>query len=129
MSKHPNPPPAGVCRIVVTLGLLLCAGCASPFGIPENDLVGPSLQRLHEIQTVDLESHSGDEPLTVEQAADEAIEELLKRSMIAASTQVAIPGRRMPAPIRQTPAPAKSQFVQWVAALNPSDRARLRPTP
>ena len=47
---------AGTCRIAVTLGLLACAGCTSPFGHPEDDLIGPTLQRLHEIETVSLES-------------------------------------------------------------------------
>ncbi len=97
MSQHRTPSPAGVCRIVVTLGVLLCAGCGSPFGHPEDDLVGPSLQRLHEIRTVDLESQSGVEPLTVEQAADQAIEELIKRSMSTASVDVAIADVRMAA--------------------------------
>ena len=97
MSQHPNASPAGVCRIVVSLCLLLCAGCASPFGHPEDDLIGPSLQRLHEIQTVDLATQSGAEPLTVEQAAGQAIEELIKRSRIAASTEVGIADVRMAA--------------------------------
>jgi len=97
MSQHGIASPAGVCRIVVTLGLLLCAGCANPFGHPEDDLVGPSLQRLHEIKTVDLEAQSGAEPLTVEQAADQAIEEMIRRSMTVASTEVGIADVRMAA--------------------------------
>ena len=56
MSQQIIASPTGVCRIVVTLGLLCGAGCANPFGHPEDDLIGPSLQRLHEIETVDLET-------------------------------------------------------------------------
>ena len=88
---------AGPGRIAVTLGLLFCAGCASPFGYPEDDLIGPTLQRLHEIETVNLESQSGAEPRTVEDAADEAIEELIQRSMATESIDVSIEDVRMAA--------------------------------
>jgi outer membrane protein TolC len=97
MSKEAIASPAGVCRIVVTLGLLGCAGCANPFGHPEDDLIGPTLQRLHAIETVDLETQSRDEPLTVEQAANEAIEELIKRSMATTSMEIGIADVRMAA--------------------------------
>ena len=81
---------AGSCRIAVILGLLACAGCSSPFGHPEDDLIGPSLRRLHEIDTVDLASQSGAVPQTVEEAADEAIEELIERSMPKESTELSL---------------------------------------
>ncbi len=89
--------PAGTCRIAVTLGLFCCAGCTSPFGHPEDDLIGPSLQRLHEIDTVKLQSQSGAEPRTVEEAADEAIETLIERSMAKESTDVSLADVRMAA--------------------------------
>ena len=70
--------------------LLVCAGCKGPFWRPEDQIDGPTLQRLHEIKTVNLEDQSGAEPITVEQAADEAIEELIKRSMAKESMDVSI---------------------------------------
>lgn len=88
---------AGVRRIAVTVGLLWCAGCTTPFGHPEDDLVGPSLQRLHEIETVSLESQSGAKPLTVEEAANEAIEELIQRSKARESADVSLADVRMAA--------------------------------
>ena len=90
MIRPPTASSARLCRIAVTGLLLACAGCAGPFWRPEDEINGPTLQRLHEIKAVNLESRSGAEPITVEQAADEAIEELIKRSMTRESVEVSL---------------------------------------
>ena len=91
---QPDATRAGVRRIAVTIALSSVAGCATgPFSHPENDIIGPSLQRLHEIETVDLQSQSGAEPLTVEQAASQEIENLLDRTKTKPSVDLSLPAR------------------------------------
>ena len=59
--------------------LLCCAGCDSPFFRPEDHLIGPPPEQLREINTIDLQELSRAEPVTVEEAAQEALGEILKR--------------------------------------------------
>ena len=97
MRHSRNETSAGSCRIAVTLGVLLSAGCATPFSHPEDDLIGPSLSRLHEIDAIDLARQSGADPLTVEQAADEAIETLIERSKAKESIELSLAEVRLAA--------------------------------
>ncbi|MHC4108457.1 MAG: TolC family protein, partial [Planctomycetota bacterium] len=59
--------------------MLCLAGCASPFEGLTHVPVGPPLEALHEIDAIRLEDESRSEPVTVEEAAEEAVEELIER--------------------------------------------------
>ena len=69
-----------ICRLTpLAAALLCCAGCNSPFFRPEDHLIGPPVEQLREINTIDLQELSRAEPITVEEAAEEALEEILRR--------------------------------------------------
>ena len=70
--------------------LLVSAGCSSPFWFPENDIIGPPLARLQQIETVQLEDQSAAEPLTINEAAEKAIDELMQRAAPPESMDVSL---------------------------------------
>jgi outer membrane protein TolC len=69
---------AGLRRIAIALTCACGAGCSNPFGLLDDKTVGPSLEALREIETMRLQEHSQAEPVTVEEAAEDALEELRK---------------------------------------------------
>ncbi len=54
-----------------TLSLLLAGGCSGPFFRPEDEIAGPSIERLHQIDTLRLEDHSRAAPQADEPGAPE----------------------------------------------------------
>ena len=62
--------------IAAGCGLLWAIGCARPFDA--STAIGPPLQKLREIDAVGLEERSRSDPITVEEAAQEALEELIE---------------------------------------------------
>ncbi len=70
---------AGLRRFAVALTCLCAAGCSNPFGLLDDKTIGPSLEALRDIDTIDLEQHSQAEPVTVQEAAEKAIEKLKDR--------------------------------------------------
>ena len=72
---------SGRCRVAAVLPLLLGTGCGSnPFGLVDYETIGPSLDELQEIETIRLEEQSQTEPVTIEQAAQDALDQLLERT-------------------------------------------------
>ncbi len=65
-----------VVRVVFSLPLL-CTACGTPFFRPEDYIAGPPLDRLREIEMTNLEAQSRSAPVTVEEAAQEAVQDLL----------------------------------------------------
>jgi outer membrane protein TolC len=74
--------------LAVVLPWLWCAGCSNPFGLLDDKSLGPSLEALREIDTIELEEHSQAEPVTVEEAAADALEELQQRPEPPATAEV-----------------------------------------
>ncbi|MHC4210709.1 MAG: TolC family protein [Planctomycetota bacterium] len=71
---------AGLRRTAVALTCLGAAGCSNPFGLLDDETIGPSLEALREVDSIDLQAHSKAEPVTVEEAAEDALEELEART-------------------------------------------------
>jgi outer membrane protein TolC len=90
MNKSHTAGSAGRRRFAVVLTCLGAAGCQSPFWELDDESVGPSLEALREIDTTRLEEHAQSEPVTVEDAAVEAIEELRKRTPPPATADISI---------------------------------------
>ncbi len=84
-------------HIVWGLPLLCCAGCESPFLRPEYELIGPALQELHEIDTLRLQPEAGTDPITVDQATEEAIARLADRPPPPLRAEVGLADVRMSA--------------------------------
>src|SRR5262245_60627204 len=57
---------------------VVAAGCSNPFGRPEDNIVGPSMDRLHQVETMHLEEQSRVAPKTVEQASLEHVDRLAR---------------------------------------------------
>ena len=81
---------AGPRLVAVGLPWLLCTACSNPFGLLDDKSIGPRLESLHEIDTIRLEEHSRSEPVTVEDAAEEAIEELQQQPAPPAEVKVGL---------------------------------------
>ena len=79
--------------LIVSLPALL-AGCKGPFFRPEDSIAGPPLAQLRAIETLDLEAQSQSPPVTVEEATEDAIEELLERRKPPATADIDLPGVR-----------------------------------
>ena len=64
------------CGLIVVAAALWLVGCTGPFG-DKNELRGPPLESLHVVDTISLEDESQSPPVTIEEAATQAVEELL----------------------------------------------------
>jgi outer membrane protein TolC len=81
---------AGLRRFAVVLTCGCATGCSNPFGLLDDKTIGPSLEALREIDSIDLQQHSPAEPVTVEEAAAEALEELQSRTPPAATADLGL---------------------------------------
>lgn len=70
-------------------GLLWAIGCARPFDA--STAIGPPLQSLREIETVGLEKRSRSDPVTVEEAAQEALQEIISPPDPPQTRQLTLP--------------------------------------
>ena len=75
--------------IAAGCGLLIAIGCARPFDA--STAIGPPLQRLREIDAVELEKRSRSDPVTVEEAAQEALQEIISPPELPQTRQLSLP--------------------------------------
>ncbi len=75
--------------IAAGCGLLWAIGCARPFDA--STAIGPPLQKLREIDAVGLEERSRSDPITVEEAAQEALEKLIETPEPPQTRELSLP--------------------------------------
>jgi outer membrane protein len=90
MNKSHTAGSAGLGRFAVALTCLCAAGCSNPFGLLDDHTIGPSLESLRDIDTIDLEQHSQAEPVTIEEAAEDALDHLQDRPPPPATTELGL---------------------------------------
>jgi outer membrane protein len=88
MNEQHTPGSSGLRRIAVALTCLCAAGCQNPFWSLKDDSIGPALEALREIDTTDLTKHARSEPVSVEEATEDALEELMVREPPPATVDI-----------------------------------------